>query len=73
MDIAEEILMKYEEVFSNLPDKGKGNLRFGRSMVSISNIAEQFTRNGVGISPARVVGVSTSEILQDNSATTRHP
>jgi hypothetical protein len=63
MGIEEEILKKYEEVFSNLPEKGK----------SISNIAEQFTRNGVGISPARVVGVSTSEILQDNSATTRHP
>ena len=42
MDIAEEILSKYKEVFNNLPNKGKGNLRFGRSLVSISNIAEQY-------------------------------
>ncbi len=42
MNIAEEILKKYEEVFDNLPAKGKGKLRFGRSMVSISNIAEQY-------------------------------
>ena len=42
MDIAEEILRKYDEVFNNLPRKGKGNLRFGRSIVSVSNIAEQY-------------------------------
>ena len=42
MDIAEEILRKYEEVFSNLPGKGMGRLRFGRSMLSVSNIAEQY-------------------------------
>lgn len=42
MDIADEILRKYEEVFSNLPEKGMGKLRFGRSMLSISNIAEQY-------------------------------
>ena len=42
MDIAEEILRKYEEVFSSLPDKGMGKLRFGRNMLSVSNIAEQY-------------------------------
>ena len=42
MDIAEEILRRYEEVFGNLPDKGMGKLRFGRSMLSVSNIAEQY-------------------------------
>ena len=42
MDIAEEILRKYDEVFNDLPSKGKGKLRFGRSLVSISNIAEQY-------------------------------
>lgn len=42
MSIADEILRKYEEVFSNLPGKGKGNLRFGRSTVSISKIAQQY-------------------------------
>ena len=42
MNIADEILREYEEVFSNLPHEGEGQLRFGRSMVSISNIAGQF-------------------------------
>jgi hypothetical protein len=42
MDISNEILRKYEAVFNNLPEKGKGHLRFGRSLVSISNIAAQF-------------------------------
>jgi hypothetical protein len=42
MDIAGEILKKYEEVFYNLPDKGLGKLRFGRSMLSVSNIAAQY-------------------------------
>ena len=42
MDIEDEILRRYDEVFSNLPEKGKGQLRFGRSMLSVSNIAEQY-------------------------------
>ena len=42
MDRAIQILSKYDEVFDNLPHKGKGKLRFGRSMVSISNIAQQY-------------------------------
>ena len=42
MDIGKEILRKYDEVFNNLPRKGEGNLKFGRSMVSISGIAEQY-------------------------------
>jgi hypothetical protein len=42
MDITNTILSKYDAVFNNLPEKGKGHLRFGRSMVSISNIAAQF-------------------------------
>ncbi|KPK23308.1 MAG: hypothetical protein AMJ70_03840 [Dehalococcoidia bacterium SG8_51_3] len=42
MDIAEEILRRYEEIFSNLPDRGQGKLRFGRSMLSVSNIAAQY-------------------------------
>ncbi len=42
MDVAAEILRKYEGVFNNLPDKGMGKLRYGRSMLSISNIAQQF-------------------------------
>ena len=42
MDIAEEILRKYGEVFDSLPERGKGQLRFGRSMLSVSNIAEQY-------------------------------
>ena len=40
MDIGEEILKKYDEVFNNLPQKG--SLKFGRRMVSVSNIAEQY-------------------------------
>ena len=40
MDIGEEILRKYDEVFNNLPQKG--NLKFGRRVVSVSNIAEQY-------------------------------
>lgn len=43
MDIAEEILRKYEAVFDNLPEKGVGKLRYSRSMLSISNIAQQFS------------------------------
>ena len=42
MDVASEVLRKYEEVFSTLPDRSKGKLRFGRNMLSISNIAQQF-------------------------------
>ena len=40
MDIGEEILKKYDEVFNNLPPRG--NLKFGRRMESVSNIAEQY-------------------------------
>jgi CRISPR/Cas system-associated exonuclease Cas4 (RecB family) len=42
MEIASTILSKYDAVFNNLPEKGRGHLRFGRSMVSISNITTQF-------------------------------
>jgi len=42
MDIAGEILKKYEEVFNNLPEKSIGKLRFGRSMLSVSDIAAQY-------------------------------
>ncbi|MFC1995604.1 hypothetical protein ACFLVM_01845 [Chloroflexota bacterium] len=42
MNIAEEILKKYEEVFNNLPEQGKGNLKFGRSTVNVSAISGQY-------------------------------
>ncbi len=42
MEIAEEILAKYDNLFENLPDQGKGNLKFGRSLVSISAISGQY-------------------------------
>jgi len=42
MDISKRVLDKCNEVFSNLPPKGKGNLRFGRSLISISSIAGQY-------------------------------
>lgn len=42
MDIAEQIIKKYDEVFNELPEKGKGSLRYGRSMLSVSNITQQF-------------------------------
>ena len=41
MDIASEILKKYDSVFDGLP-KGRGNLRFGRNLVSVSLIAKQY-------------------------------
>ncbi|MFC1871659.1 hypothetical protein ACFLYF_04590 [Chloroflexota bacterium] len=40
MDTARQILSKYDSIFDNLP--AKGNLRFGRSTVSISSIASQY-------------------------------
>ena len=40
MNIAGQILKKYEDTLNKLPEKGKGSLRFGR--VSISNIAAQY-------------------------------
>lgn len=42
MDIGDEILRKYNEVFNNLPKWGRGKLRFGRNTVSVSSIAEQY-------------------------------
>ena len=42
MDIAEEILNKYQAIFDNLPQRGKGSLKYGRSTISISNIAGQY-------------------------------
>ncbi len=42
MDIASEILNKYELLFRGLPPRGSGRLRLGRSLVSISTIASQY-------------------------------
>ena len=41
MDIASEIQKKYQSAFEGVP-KGKGNLRFGRNIVSVSLIAKQY-------------------------------
>jgi hypothetical protein len=41
LDIASEITGKYQAIFDSLP-KGKGNLRFGRNIVSVSLIAKQY-------------------------------
>ena len=40
MDIARQILSKYDGIFDNLPAKDK--LRFGRSLISVSGIAGQY-------------------------------
>lgn len=41
MDIAKKIHSEYKKVWDSLPS-GKGNLRFGRKLVSISSIAQQY-------------------------------
>ncbi len=41
MDIANDILGKYEAVLDSLPE-GKGSLRFGRKAVKISDVAQQY-------------------------------
>ena len=38
MTIAEEILQKYDELFNNLPGKGRGNLRFGLALVAFTKL-----------------------------------
>ncbi len=42
MDVANEILAKYNALFENLPEQGKGNLKFGRSLISVSAISGQY-------------------------------
>ena len=42
MKIADEIKKNYSDIFNDLPSKGKGNLRFGRSLVNVSSIAGQY-------------------------------
>jgi len=42
MDIAEQILSKYNTLFENLPEQGSGNLRFGRNLISVSAISGQY-------------------------------
>jgi len=42
MNIAEEILAKYDNLFEDLSKQGKGDLRFGRSLVSVSAISGQY-------------------------------
>jgi CRISPR/Cas system-associated exonuclease Cas4 (RecB family) len=42
MDIAKDILIRYCSLFDNLPMKGDGNLRFGHSLLRISDIASQY-------------------------------
>ena len=43
MDISEEILIKYSEVFNNLRDKGKGKLKFGHNIVRIRELKGYFS------------------------------
>ncbi|MFC2036248.1 hypothetical protein ACFLUJ_09065 [Chloroflexota bacterium] len=42
MDLSVEILSKYNALFENLPQQGKGSLKFGRSMVTVSAISGQY-------------------------------
>jgi hypothetical protein len=42
MDIASEILNKYESLFKGFPPRGEGTLRLGRSLVNISTITSQY-------------------------------
>ena len=41
MDIAKKIQIECKKTWDSLP-RGKGNLRFGRKLVSISSIAQQY-------------------------------
>ena len=42
MDVEKDILSKYYSIFDGLPRKGEGELRFGLSLVRISDIASQY-------------------------------
>ena len=68
MEIVEEILRKYDEVFKDLPLKGKGNLRFGRSMVSVSNIASQYYCEQKLDMESEVPMPPTKEMIQGQNA-----